>query len=450
MTIVGEPIVEPDSATVGTEPVADLVEIDRNRSFGFDVAILGLGYVGLPTALAFSAAGRRVLGIDIDKGRLAAIRREQVDLLESDRDRLSLALNDDKFQITDDLAELASASTVIVCVPTPVDRYLIPDLSILRAACKAALAHAVTGQLLVLTSTTYVGSTRDMLATPLAERGFTIGRDVFAAFSPERIDPGNDRFAHEDVPRVIGGVTAACTARAIAALSGYARNVCPVSSAETAEMTKLLENTFRAVNIAMVNEFAEASRALDIDVMEVISAASTKPYGFMRFTPGPGVGGHCIPCDPHYLLWQLRKHRLSTPVIERAMQSIAGRPSRVIERAREVMSNAGRGLAGSRVLLVGVAYKPDVEDIRESPALEIAEGLLESGAIVDYYDPYFTSIRLADGHELHGVTDPSAVPADLVIVHTLHSGLQLGWIQGAELVLDTTYRLDSIAHRVCL
>ena len=451
MTIVGEPIVQTDTATVPTGPVADISPVERSRTFSFDVAILGLGYVGLPTALAFSAAGRRVIGIDIDTSRLAAIRREQVDLLDSDRDRLSLALyDDDKFQLSDDVTDLARASTVIVCVPTPVDRYLIPDLSILRAACRTVVQHAVSGQLLVLTSTTYVGSTRDMLASPLAERGFTVGRDAFVAFSPERIDPGNDRYAHEDVPRVIGGVTAACTARAIAALSGYARNLCPVSSAETAEMTKLLENTFRAVNIAMVNEFAEASRALDIDVMEVIAAASTKPYGFMRFTPGPGVGGHCIPCDPHYLLWQLRKHRLGTPVIERAMQSIASRPSRVVDRAREVMSNAGRGLAGSRVLLVGVAYKPDVEDVRESPALEIAEGLVESGATVDYYDPYFASVRLSNGHELHGVTDPAQVPADLVIVHTLHTGLQLGWVQRAPLVLDTTYRLDAIAHRVCL
>jgi nucleotide sugar dehydrogenase len=209
-------------------------------------------------------------------------------------------------------------------------------------------------------------------------------------------------------------------------------------------MTKLLENTFRAVNIAMINEFADASRVLDLDVMEVIEAASTKPFGFMAFTPGPGVGGHCIPCDPHYLLWQLRKERLSTPVISGAMDGIAARPRRVVDRAREVLSAEGLALAGARVLVLGVAYKPNVEDIRESPALEIAEGLLAAGATVVYHDPLIMSITLPDGHELNSLADASLFDADLVIVHTLHRVMDRSWIETARRILDTTYSLKSL------
>jgi nucleotide sugar dehydrogenase len=412
----------------------------ESPGFDVDVAIVGLGYVGLPTALAFHAAGRRVVGLDVSTDRLAAIRNEQVDLLSSDRERLSLALEDDALRLTSDPAQLSSAACVIVCVPTPVDEYLVPDLSILRSASASVVTHAVAGQLLMLTSTTYVGSTYDMLVAPLRERGLLPGRDVFVAFSPERIDPGNDGHAHEDVPRVVGGVTPECSRRAGEALSGYARHLHHVSSPEAAEMTKLLENTFRAVNIAMVNEFAEASRALRLDVMEVINAAATKPYGFMKFTPGPGVGGHCIPCDPHYLLWQLRKERLATPLIDQAMQSIAGRPQRVVERAREVLSRAGKSLCGARVLVLGVAYKPDVEDLRESPALEILEGLLAADAKVEYHDSYVPAVRLHSG-TLTSVA-PDVASADLVIVHTLHGNVDRKLFERAELVLDATYKLE--------
>lgn len=409
--------------------------------FEFDVAILGLGYVGLPTALAFHAAGRRVLGIDVSAGRLASIRSEEVDLLESDRERLAVALQDEGLVMSSDPATLASAAGVIVCVPTPVDAHLVPDLSILQSACETVVANAALGQLLMLTSTTYVGSTYDMLVAPLAERGLLAGQNVFVAFSPERIDPGNDRHAHEDVPRVIGGVTAECSRRAEQTLSGYARNLHAVSAPEVAEMTKLLENTFRAVNIAMINEFAEASRALRIDVMEVIQAAATKPYGYMAFTPGPGVGGHCIPCDPHYLLWQLRKKRVATPLIDQAMESIAARPHRVLERAREVLSHVGKALSGARIVMLGVAYKPDVGDLRESPALEVIEELLAAGAKVEYHDSYIPSLVLADGTTLTNVAEPDTAAADLVVAHTLHGNLDPNFITNAQLVLDATFRL---------
>ncbi len=419
----------------------------------FDVAVVGLGYVGLPTALAFHAAGRRVLGLELSERRLGVIRARHADLLIADRDRLAVALADEdpgRFTMTTDPAMLRRSAAVIVCVPTPVDHFLVPDLAALRAACQTVVENAVVGQTLVLTSTTYVGSTRDLLIEPLADRGFRVGTDVFVAFSPERIDPGNDRHAHEDVPRVLGAVTPRCAERASAVLGGYARTVHVVGSADAAEMTKLLENTFRAVNIALVNEFADICRTMGMDVMDVIGAAATKPYGFMAFYPGPGVGGHCIPCDPHYLLWQLRRARLSTPVIEQAMAEIAARPGRVVARIRETLSSAGKGLPGARVLVVGIAYKPDVEDLRESPALEIMSGLIAAGATVAYHDPYFPSAMLDDGSTVIGVSDPAGFDADLVLIHTAHASVEMSWVTRHPLVLDATYRMTDVPSRVSL
>ena len=366
------------------------------------------------------------------------------------RTRLSSALVDPAFALTNDVSRLGSAAAVIICVPTPVDHYLVPDLRILESACATVVNAAVAGQVLLLTSTTYVGSTRDMLVTPLAARGLHAGVNISVAFSPERIDPGNDRHAHEDVPRVLGGVTGDCAARAAAVLRSYAKSVHVVPSTDAAEMTKLLENTFRAVNIALVNEFAEICQVMDMEVMDVIGAAATKPYGFMPFYPGPGVGGHCIPCDPHYLLWQLKRERLSTPVIEQAMAAIAGRPHRVVARIRETLSERGRGLAGARILVVGVAYKPDVEDIRESPALEIMAELIAQSATVAYHDPLFPAVVLPDGTTLIGVDDPPGFTADLVLVHTAHQSVDLDWLRDQPVVLDATFRLAELSNRVIL
>ncbi|MFD0901371.1 nucleotide sugar dehydrogenase [Actinomadura sediminis] len=411
----------------------------------YDVAVIGLGYVGLPTALAFHARGLRVLGIDVDTGRLEDIRGGRVDLLRTDRERLRAA--GDALAVTAEPAAAAAADAVLVCVPTPVNRHLVPDLGALRAACTAVVAHARPGQTIVLTSTTYAGTTRDMLAAPLAARGLRAGTDVFVAFSPERIDPGNDRHAHEDVPRVVGGVTPRCGERAAAVLGRYAERIHRVSSADAAEMTKLLENTFRAVNIALVNEFADAAGVLGLDVMEVVEAAATKPYGYMPFFPGPGAGGHCIPCDPHYLLWQLRGDRLNPPVVAAAMNAIAARPRRVVERARQVLSDAGRGLAGADVLVLGVAYKPGVRDLRESPALEVIDGLLAAGADVAYHDPCVPELVTEGGTKLASVA-PRA--ADLVIAHTPQPGVDLGALPPDQLVLDATYRFPGAARRVAL
>ncbi|MEB0002353.1 nucleotide sugar dehydrogenase [Cryobacterium sp. 10I1] len=433
-----------------TNADALLIPVIPRTQFDFDVAIVGLGYVGLPTALSLHAAGLRVLGVDVSERRLAVIRSGEADLLESDRERLETAMSGDDFQITGDTYLLGDAAAVIICVPTPIDEHLTPDLEILASACTMVVDAAVPGQLLMLTSTTYPGCTRDLLVTPLLVRGLTAGKDIFVSFSPERIDPGNDRYAHEDVPRVVGGATPVCQAAGAALLGRYARNIHGVSSLEVAEMSKLLENTFRAVNIALANEFAEACLALGLSVIEVINAAATKPYGFMPFFPGAGVGGHCIPCDPHYLLWQLRKAHVDAPVIEHAMSEIAGRPRRVLERVRETLADQGKPLRGARVLVVGVSYKPNVADLRESPALDILSMLADQGADVGFHDPFFGSVRLRNGRELTATVDPDAFGADLVVLHTDHDNVDWEWLSPEVLVLDTTYRRTDLPRRVQL
>lgn len=441
----GSPVPELAAESADAQPVTSETAA-QDLTFTFDVAIVGLGYVGLPTALAINASGRRVLGLDVSESRLAVIRSQQADLLESDKDRLNSALDDPSFMISTDLSLLARAAAVVVCVPTPVDPYLVPDLGILRAACASVVEFAVPGQLMMLTSTTYVGSTRDLLAVPLAAKGLIPGRDVFVAFSPERINPGVDAFSHEDVPRVVGGVTPACGEAAEALLQASTKLVHVVPSADVAEMTKLVENTFRAVNIALANEFADICHELGMEVMDVIDAASTKPYGFMPFTPGPGVGGHCIPCDPHYLLWQLRKARVTAPVIEHAMAGIAGRPHKVVEKARRILSDRNHGISGARVLVLGVAYKPDVEDLRESPALEVIAAMIADGADVAYHDPWCPTAPDGQGGALVSLADPAAWDADLVILHTRHSAMDIEWLRDAPAVLDTTYRLPAASN----
>lgn len=434
----------------GREPSGARPTIALSPEFDFDLAVVGLGYVGLPTTLAFRETGHRVLALDVSAERLAAIAGQDVDLVQEDRERLTRALADPTFELTQDPTQLRRAAAVIVCVPTPVDDYLVPDLRILRKACATVVENAVRGQVLLLTSTTYVGSTWDLLGAPLAAAGLTAGKDLSVAFSPERINPGTDFFAHEDVPRVVGGITQSCSEAAGALLETSVRKVHVTPNAETAEMCKLLENTFRAVNIALANEFADICHTLKLNVKEVIDAASTKPYGYMPFFPGPGVGGHCIPCDPHYLLWQMKKARLNSPVIEQAMSAIAVRPRRVVERAIHALSEHDMYVHTARILVVGVAYKPDVADLRQSPAIEVITGLLAEGAEVFYHDPRFETLTLPDGRTLRGVRDPREVGADLTILHTVHSDVDLTWLVDEQIVLDTTYRLTDLPQLVRL
>lgn len=409
------------------------------------VAVIGMGYVGLPTALGLHAGGVDVIGIDLDPNRLRMIENQDVDLIEQDHRRLEKSLQQDGWELTTDLARLADADAVMVCVPTPVNRHLLPELTPLQAACDALVAHARAGQTLILTSTSFVGTTARMLVNPLIDRGFTIGTDIFVASSPERIDPGRVSHTQQDTPRVLGGVTPRCTEMAARVIEVLALVAHRVSSPEIAEMTKLFENTFRAVNIALANEFADICAGMSLDPIEVIDAAATKPYGFMAFHPGPGVGGHCIPCDPHYLLWQLRETRTTAPLVSEAMTAIAQRPGTVVDRVQDTLSAAGRGMAGIRVVVVGVAYKPGVLDVRSSSALEIIELLQRRGAKVDYFDPLIPRVALPNGSTMDSAVVPEGHEWDLVLVHTVQPDHDYGWIANAPMVVDATYRFTSPA-----
>lgn len=412
------------------------------------VAIVGLGYVGLPTAIGLRQPDSKVLGVDISRDRLHAVEIGDVDLAEPDLVQLAVALADGSIQLSDDVAAIAGVDVVIVCVPTPVDADKKPDLKALRAACDAVVEHAHAGQTIVLTSTTFVGTTRQLLVEPLRRRGFAVGTDLFVAFSPERIDPGNTDHEQRATPRIVGGVTSECSARAARLISRITASVYLVSSPEAAELTKLYENSFRAVTLALANEFSDICAGLGLDPIEVTLAAATKPYGFLGTFPGPGVGGHCIPCDPHYLLSQLHAVDREAPIVERAMQAIEVRPSKVVGRALAILAEADVEPAGARVLVAGVSYKAGVRDLRESSALPILAQLAAAGVTVSYWDPLLPEIALADGAVLRSDTDPRGADCDLVVVHTVHPGFDYGWIGACPRVLDATYRFALAPQRL--
>jgi UDP-N-acetyl-D-glucosamine dehydrogenase len=411
------------------------------------VAVVGLGYVGLPSAIALRAAGARIIGIDTSERRLQAIRAGKAELLSSDQQDLQLYLAEEGFTLTDRIEALVSADLVLICVPTPVDAQRRPDPAVLRAACASVVENARPGQTLVLTSTTYVGTTRELLIRPLAARGLEVGVDVFVAFAPERIDPGVTGHEQRHTPRVMGAVTESCFRRAAELLRHTCKELHRVSSPEAAEMVKLYENTFRAVNIALAFEMAEACKAHDLDPIEVTDGAGTKPFGFMTHYPSAGVGGHCIGVDPYYLLAPLRERGRPATLAEEAMRKVAGRPRHVVWRAHELLAHGGGGLRDARVLVVGVSYKPGVADSREAPAVEIIERLQAEGANVEFHDPYVPSLKI-DGELIDGVDpDPRRDKSgfgpedyDLAIVVTIHPDHDYGWLRRCPVVLDCTYR----------
>ncbi len=403
------------------------------------VAVVGLGYVGLPTAIVLRNAGCRIVGIDISGARLTAIRKGEAELLDSEQDDLARHLEGDGFVLTDRFQALDAADLVLICVPTPVDEELKPDLEILRDACASVVRHVRPGQTLVLTSTTYVGTTRELLVRPLAERGLRVGEEVFVAFAPERIDPGVNDHEQRSTPRVLGGVTDLCFQRAADILTHTCKYLHRVSSPEAAEMVKLYENTFRAVNIALAFEMADACRTFDLDPIEVTDGAATKPYGFMAHYPSAGVGGHCIGVDPYYLLHTLRERQQPALMAEQALSRVSGRPRHIAWRAHETLIELGCSLSEARVLVVGASYKPGVADTRESPALEIIARLRSEGARVDYHDPLVASLTIA-GERLEGVSIEDPPEYDLAIIATLHPGHDYTWLESLPAVLDCTYR----------
>jgi UDP-N-acetyl-D-glucosamine dehydrogenase len=422
--------------------------IGPRRSRRHVVAVVGLGYVGLPTSLAFAEAGCDVVGVDIDPGRLEAIRAGEVDLLPSDRERLPRALGTGpagsngrrrgRLSLTTSVDRLPAADSVLICVPTPVDAHLVPELGALAGACRTVAERARRNQLIVVTSTSYAGTTRDLLIGPLVRRGLTPGQDVFVAFAPERIDPANGAFPQERVPRIVGGATAECGRRAARLLGRIAGGVHIVGTPEAAELAKLYENTFRAVNISLANELADVCGVLGADPIEVIDAAATKPYGFMPFYPGAGVGGHCIPVDPHYLLWQLRAQGVNLPVVEQAMIQIAARPARTAQRVLDGLATAGIAARGTRALLLGVAYKPGVADARMSPAIEIMARLERVGVEVAFHDPFVDRLTLG-GRVRRSVALPPAERYDAVVLHTPHPGMDPEVVP-APVRVDCTFR----------
>lgn len=394
------------------------------------VAVVGLGYVGLPLAVAFAEQGFRVVGIDVDPRKVDALHRGESYVQDISSQRL-VAVKE-SFSATTDYAALANCDAAIICVPTPLNKTRDPDVRYLIAAGESTAQHIHPGMLVSLESTTYPGTTEElllpMLTAPavlnrLGVERFEVGKDFFLAFSPERIDPGRKDFMVENTPKVVGGVTPACLEVARALYGSAIRTIVPVSSTQAAEMVKLLENTFRAVNIALVNEVAIMCDKLGIDVWEVIDAAASKPYGFMKFTPGPGVGGHCIPLDPHYLSWKLKTLNYNARFVQLAGEINTEMPRYWVDKVQDALNDHGKPMKGSVVLVLGVAYKKDVDDVRESPALDIIELLRNKGADVRYHDPYIPRITTHGGQPLAGQPDLDAAldAADCVLIATDHS-----------------------------
>jgi UDP-N-acetyl-D-glucosamine dehydrogenase len=411
-----------------------------------EVVILGLGYVGLPLAVVFAEAGFHVTGVDPEKRKVETICRGESHIQDVPPDQVKKLVEAGRLTATTDFAALEQADAVSICVPTPLRKTGDPDLSYILSATDQMAKHVHPGMVIVLESTTYPGTTREILLPRLGvEKGFTPGVDFFLAFSPERVDPGREDWTTLNTPKVIGGITPACTEVAASWYCQALQTVVPVSSAEVAEMTKLLENTFRMINIGLVNEMALMCDRLGVDVWEVIDAAATKPFGFMKFTPGPGLGGHCIPIDPLYLSWKLRSLQYTARFIELASEINSNMPRHVVEKVQDALNQHGKALKGSRVLVLGAAYKPDIDDLRESPALDVIGLLMQKGAEVIYHDPFVSHIQ-HDSWEKSSATDylEEIGKADCVVIVTNHSTYDYESIlKKARLIIDTRNALGN-------
>ena len=411
----------------------------------YDVAIIGLGYVGLPLCLQFARKHLNVLGLDIDQAKVDSIRRGESYIHHVASETISTLVQADRLTATTDFSQIANCENVIICVPTPLNKNREPDLSYVLQTGRAIAPYLQTGSLVVLESTTYPATTdEDLRAVLESGSNMKAGTDFHLAFSPEREDPGNPDSHVAKIPKVVGGFTAACLAKAVALYSKAVEKVVPVSSCRAAEATKLLENIFRSVNIALVNELKIVYAAMGIDIWEVIEAAKTKPFGFMAFYPGPGLGGHCIPIDPFYLTWKAREYNQTTRFIELAGEINTAMPQRIIQRVSEALNEVRKPLNGSRILLVGLAYKSNVDDDRESPGYVLMDLLQAAGAEVAFYDPYIPIIRPSREHAhwagLESITweQETIQRFDLTLIATAHTKVNyqdlLDWSQ---IVIDT-------------
>ena len=403
------------------------------------IGVIGLGYVGLPLAVEFAKAGFHVIGYDVSDRVCKLLMRGESHIQDVPASEVAALVKNGLFEATTDENRLSETDAISIAVPTPLSKTRDPDMSYVISAAQTATRQAHPGLLVVLESTTYPGTTREVLLPALTERGLTVGEDVFVAFSPERVDPGNPVYHTKNTPKVVGGITQACTELATALYDSCIDITVPVSSPEAAELVKLLENTFRSVNIAMVNEMAIVCDKLGVDVWEVIDAAATKPFGFMKFTPGPGIGGHCIPLDPHYLAWKMRTLNYKTRFIDLASEINSQMPAYVVEKVAHALNAERKAVNGSNILVLGVAYKRDIDDVRESPALDVIRLLEESGANVSFHDPYIPTIR-EDGHVHEGVdlTAKLLASMDAVVVVTDHKKVDYQMVMdNASLIVDS-------------
>ena len=415
----------------------DLVAKAANRSAVFGV--VGLGYVGLPLACELAEAGYRVVGFDVSKRVVDGINAGHSHIKDIPSERLQALVKAKKIQATTDMGRLGEADAIPICVPTPLSKTKDPDISYVLAVAESVGRTIRAGQAVILESTTYPGTTRELLLPRMEASGLKVGQDVFLCFSPERVDPGNPKWQTRNTPKVIGGVTEACQ-RVVLALYGPAFDrLVPVSSPEAAELVKLLENTFRNVNIGLANEMAVVCEHLKVDVWEVIEAAATKPFGFMKFTPGPGLGGHCIPIDPYYLAWKMRGLNYKTRLIDVAGEVNSEMPAFWVRKVGERLNQDAKAVRGSRVLVLGVSYKRDIDDVRESPALDMIRLLQQQGAMVSYHDPHVPHVR-EDGKVLESValTAETLRGTDCVVIATDHTGVDYGMVaREAPRVVDT-------------
>ncbi|HWO89767.1 MAG TPA: nucleotide sugar dehydrogenase [Gemmatimonadales bacterium] len=408
------------------------------------IGVVGLGYVGLPLAVEMADAGYRVLGHDVSVRVVDRVNRGESHVQDVPSDRLAALVKAGRLAATSDPARLSEPDVVAICVPTPLSKTRDPDVSYIMSATASVSRALRRGQLVVLESTTYPGTTRELMLPELEKGGLAVGRDFFLAFSPERVDPGNPKYNTRNTPKVVGGVTPSCTRVACAIYAPAIERLVPVSSPEAAELVKLLENTFRSVNIALANEMAIVCDKLGVNVWEVIEAAATKPFGFMKFTPGPGVGGHCIPLDPHYLAWKMRALNYKTRFVEVAAEVNTQMPEFWVNKVVAALNAQGRAARGASVLVVGIAYKKDIDDVRESPALDVLKLLERMGATVSYHDPFVPELD-EDGFALRSVPlDEATVrAADCVVIVTDHSNLDYALIRReARAVVDTRNALS--------
>ncbi len=407
------------------------------------IGVIGLGYVGLPLAMEFALGGCPVLGVDVDPAKPEFLEKRKSYLKHFPDSRIALAMDTGRLRATTDFSVLSDADAIIIAVPTPLGQSRQPDLSYVINSCREVMKHLQRGQLVILESTTYPGTTREEMLPVLEESGMKAGTDFHLAFSPEREDPGNKNYSTRTIPKLVGGLTPGCTEASVAVYAFAIDNVVPVSSPEVAEMAKIMENTYRAVNIALVNELKVLAQGMGIDIWEVINAAATKPFGFTPFYPGPGLGGHCIPIDPFYLTWKAHQFEMPTKFIELAGEINTSMPEYVVERIGEALNSARKAVNGSRILILGMAYKPNIDDYRETPSLKVMKKLLERGAEVDYNDPYIPSIppttRQTDLQPRSVELTPEVLAGyDCAVVITNHDCYDYQWIvDNSSIVVDT-------------